>query len=211
MSKLTIDERRRFDACFSAVRSMPKPIPAADRYRHTVEHLEVGGFVRYDGRVYQVQGKHLYREGAGNRAWRWNELELFCLQTGEIVYAEYERDDALEVSVTTKMGLSFHDLKDDEGGAIDEDDLEDITRDEEDVVYHGTVYAYEDDCDATFYRHGITNRGGEKVWIIDFKSRDGSLLSIEEWNPDAESPEYDLSLSKEVSPDAFDVLVLKGA
>ena len=63
--------RRRLDRQFEALRSMPAPIPLADRYRHGIETVGRGGYFRIRGLVYRVESISEYRE----KRERWYELE----------------------------------------------------------------------------------------------------------------------------------------
>ncbi|MEE8435046.1 MAG: hypothetical protein V3S64_09705, partial [bacterium] len=110
-SKLSPSEQRGLDARLAAIRSMPAPIPASERYKHTIETVDQGGFFKLDGLTYSVQGRHAYREGEGPNAWEWWELELLCLQSGETAYLEWEKDDRIEASMSLKT-LSWRDLRD---------------------------------------------------------------------------------------------------
>lgn len=206
-SKLSPAEQRGLDARLAAIRSMPAPIPASERYQHTIETVEQGGFFKLDGLTYLVQGLHAYREGEGPSAWEWWELELLCLQNGETTFMEWEKDDKVEASMTLKK-LSWKDLRDDKGGKVDEDDLEEMVEEEDDLVYEKTTFEYEDDSQAMFFRND--DGEGEPVWIVDFEAKDGTTLTIEEWGDEASGDwEYDISLSRQIDPDTIEVLVEK--
>lgn len=207
-SKLSPSEQRGLDARLAAIRSMPTPIPASERYKYTIETVEKGGFFKLDGLTYRVQARNAYREGEGPNAWEWWELELLCLQNGETTFIEWEKDDKVEVSMTLRK-LSWKDLRDDEGGKVEEDDLENIVKEEDDLVYEKTTFEYDDDSQAIFFRDGEEGEG-EPVWIVDFEAKDGTKLTIEEWGDEASGDwEYDLSLSRQIDPNDIGVLVEK--
>ena len=66
----------RYDEQFAAIRRMPEPIPRAERYKASIEDVGVGGYIRFEGKSYAVQGVNVYeRQGV-----RWPELSLFCPQ-----------------------------------------------------------------------------------------------------------------------------------
>lgn len=207
-SKLSPSDQRSLDARLAAIRTMPAPIPPGDRYKHTIEDVANGGYIKLDGLTYRVQGLHFYQEGKGNRASVWYELELFCLQTGEVTYLEWEKDDKVEASMSLKT-LSWRDLRDDGGEHVDEDDLEEIVEEEDCLVYEKTKFEYDDDCEATFHRNG-DKKNGEPVWIVDFEAKDGTVLTVEEWGDESSGDwEYDISLSRQIDPDKIEVLVDK--
>lgn len=207
-SKLSPAEQRGLDARLAAIRSMPAPIPASERYKHTIETVEAGGFFRLEGLTYRVQGRHAYRDGDGPNASEWWELELLCLQNGETAYLEWEKDDRIEASMSLKT-LSWKDLRDEDGEKVDEDDLEKIVEEEDSLVYQKTTFEYDDDSQARFFRDGEEGEG-EPVWIVDFEAKDGTTLTIEEWGgEDGGDWEYDLSLSRRIDPDDIGVLVEK--
>ena len=83
---------RRIDRQFDAVRAMPEPIPPRDRYRHGIEDVRQGGYLRCAGQLYQVVTISAYREKAES----WSELELFSLTSGGTTYLEWEKDDEVE-------------------------------------------------------------------------------------------------------------------
>ncbi len=65
---------RRIDRQFEAIRSMPVPIPERERYRHTIEKVGAGDYIRIRGEIYRVEEDSRYVE---NKKSSWFELELF--------------------------------------------------------------------------------------------------------------------------------------
>ena len=198
------------DKQFSAVRSMPTPIPTRDRYKYSLEDLELGGFVRYMDRVWKVEEKSRYEE-IDDRTLQltgniWFELKLFCLETGQHLNIEWEKDDEIEVSVTIdRPEIRFRDFRDDEGGEVDSDDLDQIAKDDDSIFYEGREYEYDDDYKAVFSRSSDST--SDEVYFYDFEASNGTCLTIEEWNGGKKDSDYDIWLSIQAKPDDFTVLV----
>ena len=214
MSLLETATKRRFDAQFAAIRLLdPASLIAEDeRYRHTIKDVRVGGGICLSKKTYLVRevGKYeetddKFRKKAGDV---WYELKLFCLETGEEVNIEWEEDDELEVSLTTGF-LKFSQLCDDEGGKVDEDDLADLSGEEDGLFYQGKRFDYDDDCAAIFTR---SDGRSEQVYMYDFEASDGTQLTIEEWVIDKEGDkyEYQIFLARSVDPDSIEVLSAGG-
>ena len=133
------------------------------------------------------------------------ELTCLCLETGIVSYFEWQVDDELEISVTLEH-TRFKHIKDEEGNAVDEDDLDQIAEDRDAIVYSGQTFWYEDDWAALYQRNGRE----EKVYMYEFENEGGSLsLTIEEWSGSGRD-EYKIYLSKSVAPDQITIMS-KGA
>jgi hypothetical protein len=203
---------RKINRQFDAIRELDPEalISSHERHRHSVKDVHPGGFIRFSGKTYLVEEMGTYRETSDNFAQEteneWPELKLFCLDTGDTAYLEWEEDDELSVSLTTEA-LRLAELKDDADEAIDGDDLEDLANDDESLFVRGKEFQYEDDYAAS-YRGGDDSKG-EHVYLYEFVADDGLCLTVEEWVVDSagEKYEYRAYLSSDVDPDAIDILV----
>lgn len=215
MSRLSIQEKQGFDMRFAAIRSIdPETLVSTnEQWKHSIKDVRVGGCVIFNEQTHIVESIGRYDEFDENFKKKTGfssfELKLFCLETGKHCDIEWEEDDEVEISVTTTV-LSFSDLRDDEGDSIDDDDLDQICSDKDSVVYNNTVFNYDDDWPARYYRNG-GSRDGLKVFFYDFESKGGTCLSIEEWvtgSGENASYEYELFLSEPVNPASIGVMSL---
>ena len=198
---------------FDAVRKLSpeKLIPEKERWKHTIKEVKQDGFIRYDGKTYSVMEVGKY-QGFNEQFTRktglpWFELKLFCIDTAEILNLEWEEDDEIKASITLKS-LRFSDLSDDEGNAVDEDDLDQIAQDKDVICLDGKKFNYNDDYAAKYYR-GVVKKGGEKVYSYEFESSDGNCLTIEEWQSGGKE-EYNIYLSRKIDANSIEVLASGG-
>lgn len=211
---------RRIDRQFDAVRAMPAPIPARERYRHGIEDLAVGGYARCGGQLYQVVSISEYREKRES----WWELECFSLTSGETTSIEWEKDDEIEISVSgPELSLSEVGVTADQVEAMSDAEAGKIS-------FGGRTYHYDDDYGATYFRDGAgsgegdgsgegaasgesaASGKGEKVYFYDFETSDEKYcLAVEEWGDKSSGYEYVAFVSEYVEPDAIEVLVLAGS
>ncbi len=206
---MTGEERaalRRLDKQFDAIRAMPAPIPSRDRYRHGIEGVAAGAYIRVDASIsggdelYRVESVSEYREkGSG-----WHELELLGLESGLTVYVEWEKDDEIEISVNGPE-LSLRDV------GVTADQVEAMSESEEGTIpFGGRSYRYDDDYGATYFRNGA-NAGatGEAVYFYDFETRnERHCLTVEEWGSASDGYEYVVFESEYVGPDAVEVVAV---
>jgi hypothetical protein len=203
--------KKSFDQRFSLVRTLDKNrlIPESAQGSLTLMDAEKGSFFTCFGDTYYVKGKNRYQEMSEDYSTRQDyfttELTCLCLETGDAGHFEWEVDDELEISITLEQ-TSFKYIKDEEGKAVDEDDLDQIAEDKDAIVYAGEKFWYEDDWAALYLRDGKE----EKVYMYEFENEEGSLsLTIEEWTGSGRD-EYKLYLSKSVVPDQI-TIISKGA
>ena len=151
---------RRLDRQFDAIRAMPQPIPPRERYRHGIEDVGEGAYLRVGDECHCVESINEYREKKS----RWHELELFGLTSGRTSYLEWEKDDEIEISVNGPE-LSLADVE------VSADDVEEMSEEEEgQITFEGRTYHYDDDYGATYPRSGSSE--GVKVHFYDFEPRD---------------------------------------
>jgi hypothetical protein len=197
---LTSEQRaalRRLDRQFDAIRAMPEPIASRERYRHGIEEVGTGDYLRVSGELHRVELVSEYREKSS----RWHELELFGLESGTPCYVEWEKDDEIEVSVNGPE-LSLGDI------GVTADQIEEMSDEESgSISYDGRTYHYDDDYGATFHRDGEGE--GEAVHFYDFETRDERFcLAVEEWGSASEGYEYAAFVAEYVGPDAVEVVAL---
>jgi hypothetical protein len=177
------------------------------RMRRSVRDLVEGDQFRLNHRVYHVNSLGACREydEAYTRPLDYTCTEFRCMDlvSGATAYFEWEEDDELLVYASERK-LSFKDLSDDAGKAVDEDDLEQIVNEEDSLFLDGRPFHYDDDWAAMYTRSGRPE--GEKVYVYEFEADDGACLTIEEWNEGKKSSDYELWLCRKVNPDDFEIL-----
>lgn len=205
---MTPEQMHTLERQFQAVRAMPPPFAKNQRHLAKIDQVKAGGYIRFDGKTYMVESVSSVQETSEsfkkNLGYQCFELKLFCLETGETVYLEWERDDEIIVYVTTAQ-VKFRDLLDDEGKEVDGDDLDQICEDEDSVYYQGREYAYEDDWAGRYCRNG--GKESEKAFFYEFEAANGTCLTIEEWVVDGGDEEYQIFLSQRLNPASIEVLV----
>ncbi|SHK46927.1 protein of unknown function [Desulfatibacillum alkenivorans DSM 16219] len=200
--------RRRLDSQFAAARSLnpEKVVPVNERYKYTIEDVGLGDFIRLNSKTYVVKEIGVYKETGEDFKKKtgdlWTELKLFCIEDGESIHIEWEKDDEVEAFVTEKT-LDFTQIKDDRGDDLDEDDLDDLAEEEDTIFYGKTPFEYDDDYAALYEREG---KSPEKVYFYDFVSRDKKMITIEEWGSGGGREEYQLFLSREINPDSIELV-----
>ena len=202
--------QKSFRERFSAARTLSKQalVSNPEKSALTIKNAGKGSFFEYLGKTYMVKELCRYEETSDDykkkNGYFITELTCLCLETGEAVYFEWEFDDILEVCMTLDR-FSFRNLKDDEGGPIDEDDLDEIADTRDMVVVNGESFFYEDDWAALYDRDGRE----EKVYMYEFENESGTLfLTIEEWPGDGRE-EYQIYTSGPVDPKDI-TLISKG-
>ena len=208
---------RSYAARKAAIRALaPKVlIPKGERWKASIKDVREGGYIRFGGKTYRVADVSEYIETdetfRKKLGFSWKELKLFCLETGETVWLEWEEDDEIEIFVTLQA-LTFRDLRDDEGGAIDEDDLDPLVDDDEDVVYRGKTFEYDDDYGALYKRGGKgREQKGDKVYFYDFVAKDGECITVEEWSEGKGDFAYEIFLSRELPTESVEILSIGAA
>ncbi len=193
----------RLDQQFDAIRAMPEPIPGRDRYRHGVEELRAGDYLRVlaseGAELCRVESVSAYRDKSST----WYELELLGLESGRARYVEWEKDDEIEVSINGSE-LSLREL------GVTADQVEEMSEEESGhISFGGRRYEYDDDYGATYYRDGDTGGGGESVYFYDFETRDERYgLTVEEWGSASEGYEYAAFVCEFAGPESIEVVAL---
>jgi len=167
------------------IRTMPAPLPASDRKRHTVADLTAGDFFQYEGATYRIQSANVWRvEDSAS-----TEFESVNLTTGETAYFEWWKEPDLHLMLsTTKLELAELGLR---PGHIEE---------VEEVRHAGGTFYYDSDYDATY---GEAKR---PVHIRLYRADDGGGIYVQKW-----SDGYAAWLSNEIDPNAVEVLTIHHA
>ena len=164
------------------IRTMPAPLPASERRRHSVAELGDGNFFQYGGATYRVQSVNEWRVDDAVST----ELETVNLTTGRTAYFEWWKDPELHLLVSTvKLELTDLGLR---PGHVDE---------VEEVRHGGAPFYYDSDYDAAY---GDARRS---VHIRLYRAEDGRSLYVQKW-PDG----YSAWLSAEIDPNEVEILTL---
>lgn len=190
-------ERARIAEQFAAVRRMSAPIPASERYRHSIEQVGVGGYLRFEDFTYRVVGRNVYeRHGV-----RWPELVLYRLEDGGTMYLEWEKEDEVSVYVS-RAALSL-----DSVGIRDRDHLRSMAASGSGSVQHdGATFRYHEDSSVTFIRDGKGPGRPFRQYLFASAKRD-AFVGVEEWGDADRGFEHNVILSEYVDPKAIEVLV----
>jgi len=200
-------DKKSFDQRFSLIRTLDqkKLVPEKEQSVLTIMDVEKGGFFTFFDDTYYVKEKNRYQETSEDfstlQDYTVTELTCLCLETGATGHFEWEYDDELEVSITLNQ-TNFKRLTDDEGQAIDEDDLDQIVEDEDAIIYAGEKFFYDDDWAALYQKEGRE----EKVFIYEFANDSASLsITIEEWTGSSKDS-YRIYVSKPIVPAEITIL-----
>src|SRR5207247_5007811 len=141
------------------IRTMPAPLPPAERRRHSVADLGVSDFFQYAGATYRVQSANVWRVDDSTST----EFETVSLTTGEIAYFEWWKEPDLHLLLSTvRLELADLGLR---PGHVDE---------VEDIRHDGAAFYYDSDYDATY---GDTRR---PVHIRLYRAEDGRGIYVQD-------------------------------
>jgi Domain of unknown function (DUF4178) len=164
------------------IRTMPAPLPASERRRHSVAELGEGNFFQYNGATYRVQSVNAWRVDDSVST----ELETVNLTTGATAYLEWWKDPELHLLLST-VRLELADL------GLRPGRVEEV----EEVRHGGAAFYYDSDYDAAY---GETKRA---VRIRLYRAEDGRAIYVQKW-----SDGYSAWLSEEIDPNAVEILTL---
>ena len=164
------------------IRTMPAPLPPAERRRHSVSDLGAGNFFQYADATYRVQSVNVWRVDDSVST----ELETVNLTTGGTAYFEWWKEPDLHLLLSTdKLELADLGLR---PGHVEE---------VEEVRLAGAVFYYDSDYDALY---GDARR---PVHIRLYRAEDGRAIYVQKW-----SDGYAAWLSEEIDPNAVEILTL---
>ena len=199
--------QKSFQERLNAIRSLEQTdlIPRAEASGLTLKNAGESALFEYLGDTYVIRAIHSYEEASDDfktlKGYFTHELTCLNLTTGATVNFEWEEDDELEVSMTLDR-LSFRDLTDERGEAVDEDDLDQIADDRDVVIARSEKFWYEDDWAAVYHR----NDRREQVYLYEFKNESQTrFLTIEEWSGSGRD-EYRIYTSVPVDPAAVTLI-----
>ena len=200
-------EKKLFDQRFALIRTLnpERLVPEKIQSDLTIMDVEKGEFFTCFEDTYYVKEKNIYQETSEDfstpKDYTVTELTCLSLETGAVGHFEWEYDDKLEVSITLSH-TNFKRLTDDEGQAIDGDDLDQIVKDEDSIVYAGEKFHYDDDWAAVYKREGKE----EQVFMYEFENEAATLsITIEEWAGSSKD-EYRIYVSKPIIPDEITII-----
>jgi len=204
-----------YAVCRDAIRSVDPAdiVPKADRHQYTIEQVCVGGVVSIDSTYYRVVDISTYtgmdEEFKRSLRFGWKELKLLNLTDGKTTYVEWEKDDGLEVSLTTGQ-VALRDLQH-RGERLNVLKIDDVADREESLWLSGVEYKYEDDYAARYARGSKGGRGNkaEYVYFWDFVSSSGICITIEGWR-DGGRVDYEAYTSWSLPPNRIEIVSLKG-
>ncbi len=204
---LDIATQKSFQERLRTIRTLKKDHLVSGQKKALLSIKDAGSqsFFEYSGNTYFVKNLNKYEETSDDfkikKGYFIYELTCLCLETGQIIYFEWEFDDELEVSMTLER-FSFRNLKDDAGEGIDEDDLDQIADGKDVIVINGEKFWYEDDWPSVYYR----GTKQEKVYMYEFENESRTkFLTIEEWSGSGKE-EYQIYTSIPVHPDSINII-----
>ncbi len=199
---------KSFQERFDAIRSLNPDniVDKKEKNSLTIMDINEHAFFTFNNKTFFVKKICPYKEASEDFSKKLDytvtELNCLCLETGDNVNFEWEYDDELEISFSTQR-LSFKNLTDEAGEAIDSDDLDQIVDDSDLVMFEKEKFWYEDDWPA-FY---ICKEKEEAVYMYEFEnSNHTKFITIEEWGTNLKRQEYQLFLSKPANPKDITVL-----
>ncbi|MCK5312628.1 MAG: DUF4178 domain-containing protein, partial [Desulfobacteraceae bacterium] len=146
---------KSFEERFDAIRSLNQKNIVSEKEKNTLTIMDIKAnavFV-FNNKTYFVKQVCPYQEASEDFSKKLDcivtELNCLCLETGDNVNFEWEYDDELEVTFTTER-LTFKRLTDEEGEAVDADDLDQIVDDSDLVMLGNEKFWYEDDWPALY-------------------------------------------------------------
>lgn len=187
--------------------------PESARHNPDLAEITAGAVVALEGKTCVVKSVSRYDETSWNfrkdEKYAVYEWELFCLETGETLWFEWERDD------TVVAFLSMKKLSDDpkEYGASDwksflnDDRLDSSLK----IRSGGKTYSYDDESSwaARYYRDGTGE--GTPARFYEFEAATGECLTIETWGRKGEKgiggeTDVEVWLSREIPPSAVTIV-----
>jgi len=193
-----------------AIRQIDQVIDKQNRPNFSVKDLKQGSIISFGGQTFLVKVVAIYQESNSSftkkKKYCSTEFTLFCLENAEVSYLEWaEEDGKLEVFYTTAE-LSFHAIQDEVGSGVDEDDLDQIVDDGDSIFVNGQKFKYDDDWPAIY--SASDQEVEETVYLYEFKAKDGTYLTMEEWDSGSGEEDYQLWLSKETDPFSIEIISL---
>jgi hypothetical protein len=195
---LAPEDVRSYDEQFAAIRAMHKPLAPAQRFEYSIENVEAGGYIRFEGKSYRVQSIFTYER----EEYRWPELTLYCLNDGATQYLEWEKEDEVSVYVSREK-LTFGQV-----GINNKEHLWEISEKESGRVrYDGRTFEYHEDSAVSYIRDEKSEPFHQYLFAADANK---AYISVEEWGDDDDGYEHNVTLSEKIDPRSIEVLVAGG-
>jgi hypothetical protein len=210
---LDIGERQRFDLRFGEIRLInpAQILSPKKRLKYSIQDVGIGGVLRFDKKTFRVTATSVYQETDDKfrreKQYFVTELALFCLETGETQYIEWEIDDQLEICFTTRE-LSAKALSYDNYECVDFDDIDEMADEEETLILDSVTYDYDDDWSAKWRASDGRN---SCVFMVDFVNAHAGWITIEGWSEDGDENgdwEYQAFHSISIAPASIEILSL---
>lgn len=188
-------------------------IPEDQRFQYSPLDLRLGGFVRFEDRVWRVEERSSYQWASEDYSEYfeepWYELKLVAVEDGEVLWLELEEDDRLQAWLTRGGSRDLQQVRA-QGTPLTPDRLETVLWEEYPVSLDGQTFEYSDDYPAVFRRD--TEEGKkERAYIYEYEGSDGQALTIEEWLVrGGEASEWHVWVSETVDPGRFEILAQQG-
>ena len=189
-----------------------KIIPVQNRHQYAVTDLGQNSAFELDGKTYLVAGIGTYRETDDTYKKEtgdsWQELKCYCLDDGTVHGLEIEADDGEIAIHFTLSEVKYNALTYDDGKSIakDSDDLDEIADQDEDVVFNGKTYEYDDDYAACYYPQGDDK--AQRAYFYEFLAEDDESLTIEVWVGATGKEDFEVYVSKSIDPHSLEILSL---
>jgi hypothetical protein len=206
-------ERQRFDLRFGEIRLIDPAqiLGPKKRLKYSIKDVGIGGVLRFDKKTFRVTATSVYQETDDKfrreKQYIVTELALFCLETGETQYIEWEIDDQLEICFTTRE-LSAKELSYDNYEPVDFDDIDEMADEEETLILDNVTYDYDDDWSAKWRASDGRN---SCVFMVDFGNAHIGWITIEGWSEDGDENgdwEYQAFHSINIAPTSIEILSL---
>ena len=155
-----------------------------------------GNSFELGGETYLVKNSFKYTELKKKKTRlgdSWNELEVFCIDTGETKYMEIEDDDEVLVYFTDTCKLKLRDI-----GVKSADHLDELVDDERSI----DGFHYDDDYYARFKREG---KSDEDLWVIEYENG-SKWLCVEGWETDDDEYSFEVSKGRVLKERDFSVI-----
>jgi hypothetical protein len=210
---LDIGEQQRFERRFEEIRRVnpAQLLIPQNRSKYSIRDVGIGGVLRFNKKTCRVTAISVYQETDDSfrrkKQYFVTELTLFCLETGETHYIEWEIDDQLEVCFTIRE-LAAKELKYDNQEPVSFDDIDEMADEEETLVFNGQTFDYDDDVSAIWRASDGRNAC---VFMVDFGNDRTGWITIEGWSDDGDENgdwEYQAFQSVSIAPTSIEILCL---
>ena len=192
-------------------------IAREEREKFSITNLKNCGIIRFRSNTYFVDGVGEYttcnKTFTKKKKYKWPEVRLCCLNTGESINLEWEGNNTIEVSMT-ECRIDFRHIYDEYGRQLNQENFKKIILTDSDSVYlkrpneKEMEFWHDENCFAIFSPQD--NEKEERVWILDLESSGDRNLTIEKWHLDNGELEFQIFLSQNINPKEIEIISLGG-